>query len=235
MAAAAGGGGAGGAIGGAAVGGVMGIFQGLIEQEFAEKNMRKAQHYAQRMARNRYQWARQDLEAAGLNPMLAFGGVPGGHGASAPQTPDFDIAGGALRGAEFARVAAQTELLKAEAAKVRAETPKQETLGTGWKFILEKARELGGTSARGIPGPTDESVPALLEKIREGFGTSSSGTTKVPFMEQPEIKALVEHLRGIWSNEKAPVPKGLQKQPGWSAEEKKKLRIGNPSGASGSW
>lgn len=93
-AAAGAGGGAGAAIGAAGVSGSMDIFSSMLgavsakkQNEKAAKEAQKAREWAEQMRATAYQTMVKDLEAAGLNPVLAVSGAP-----SSTPTPSGPVA-----------------------------------------------------------------------------------------------------------------------------------------------
>jgi hypothetical protein len=109
--------------GAAAVGGL-----GMnIAQMAMTKRAQQRDHAFQKHAyQNRYQWAFEDMEKAGLNPVLAFSGAgasgaPTLSGGGAGTFQQADLAGAAKKGGELSLIERQGGLLKAQTSAKDAE------------------------------------------------------------------------------------------------------------------
>lgn len=94
--------------------------ESLLGQRFAQSNAHSAQDFSAQQFEQRYQTQVKDLQAAGLNPMLAYGQGPGGspQGVMAPP-PKLEL----QRAVNDTRLAtAQEAKLQAEAENVKADT-----------------------------------------------------------------------------------------------------------------
>lgn len=105
-----------------------GLFTGGIRQ-------RRAQKYAIHNARNQYKWAVEGMEAAGINPVLAFAS---GHGVNMPQ--------GASQGPGVGTSAlSASNLARKQASKVESE--KEVLDATKFKLEAEAAVARGNAAA----------------------------------------------------------------------------------------
>lgn len=118
------------------LGSVQGAAQARMADNRARKAASKARNWAEAMRATAYQTAVEDLELAGLNPILAVGGAPGSVTPSAPQA-SVGRTGGAGR-SSFSRVvssakqgsAMQDELRTIRALREKAEADAAVAQGT---------------------------------------------------------------------------------------------------------
>lgn len=134
-------------IGAALIGGGMELFGGLLQNQQAEAASARQMAFQERMARNSYRYAMEDMGNAGLNPILAYkmGGAatPGG----STYTPQ-NVGSAAVRGASSA-VAAKREmdLLTHEIDRMGSETDKNNEQSR--LFRDQRAQVKAGTAIMG--------------------------------------------------------------------------------------
>lgn len=149
-----------GAAGVGAGGSLIDTGLGFLSAKIGYKRMKK-------MYKHRYQWAAQDLEAAGLNRILALTRGPG----VATQVP----IGGQSRIGEGARgamlVAAQLDQIRASTAKtvtedklLRAGVPTAEVKEDVMQWLFERARSLFGEEGR------NSAKDLLSPEAKKAFG-----------------------------------------------------------------
>lgn len=114
----------GAASGTAGVGTALGLLGGGLDFLGNKSLQNDAQSFSREMARNKYQWAADDLSKAGLNRILAFG-APGGMGAGAG-TPGAgstrtNIPAAISSAVQLRRVNAEIDLLREQGRKTHNE------------------------------------------------------------------------------------------------------------------
>lgn len=129
---------------GAAIGGD--IAGALIGGAFNSREAHKNRHFQERMSSTAYQRAADDLEAAGLNRILALGSpasTPSGDSASisAPMLGSTGIAAASAKQA-IRQQAAQTDLIKEQERLMNAEADKAEVQKIFYDAFLPIARQL---------------------------------------------------------------------------------------------
>lgn len=103
------------------------IASGILGNDAAERRQEDAQAFSAQQYATRYQTAVKDIQAAGLNPMLAYsqgpGQAPSSSAASATNFPDIGASylAAKMNSAQVANVEADTENKKAQAALIEAQ------------------------------------------------------------------------------------------------------------------
>lgn len=146
---------------------------GLLNNAAASSRQEDAQEFSAQQFATRYQTTVKDMQAAGLNPMLAYsqggGTPPSSAAASSVGTPDIGatISQSKLSSAQVANIAADTENKKAQAALIEAQTA--ETLASAQH-----------------KGTLVSSTEAVTQKIHEEIKNIKS--------ENVRIEATINHL-----------------------------------------
>lgn len=144
----------------------------LLGNMFAKDRQDTAQQFSASQFANRYQTTVTDMQAAGLNPMLAYsqgGGSPPGGTMSNSQVPDFGA------------VMNQAKLTSAQAANIEADTENKAAQGK-----LYEAQAAAQMASAGQSTAMVGQIDATVKKIEEE-------TKNIP-LEGPRIKALTNML-----------------------------------------
>ena len=184
-----------GAVGGSLV-------SGLLNNSAAADRQSAAQDFSAQQYATRYQTTVKDMESAGLNPMLAYGGISGSSptssAASSAGTPDLgsSFSQARMNSAQVANVAADTENKKAQADLIQAQAAQ------AWASAGQSNANVG------LIGANIDKIKAELENIpKEGVRldrlaellyqqanlTSQQQLTETQRFEQ--AKATVQKLR----------------------------------------
>lgn len=115
-------------LGGAVIGAVGDLFGGHLGSQAAERRQDDAQTFSAQQFATRYQTTVKDMQAAGLNPMLAYsqGGGTAPSGTSAPGgdfgKPGTSFNQGRLSSAQAASVEAGIDNVRAETDRIKVDT-----------------------------------------------------------------------------------------------------------------
>lgn len=159
-------------------------------QNFSGQQAQAQMHFQERMRATQYQTATADMQAAGLNPMLAFqqGGAGTPPGAAAHGTPAhaaMDI----TSGAQVANLLTQNKVLEAQAEKARAETEEIRARTPTYEWSIARTKQ-----------EIDESIERI-QKIRQDVQTGVASAAQLHQQTQnlkeqiPQIRATVENLK----------------------------------------
>ena len=109
---------------GAVVGGALGLGGSIASGYQSSKEARRNRQFQERMSNTAYQRAARDLEAAGLNRILAIGSPATTPGGSVATFPDYgaSLGAGITAGANVAATAQQIDQSKAQTQKILQET-----------------------------------------------------------------------------------------------------------------
>lgn len=177
----------GGAIG--AIGSIGGSLIGAHSARAAnEANIaasREQMNFQERMRATQYQTAVQDLQKAGLNPMLAYtnGGAGTPSGAMAVSRPEFDSASGAQAvqsALGFLGLKNQTDQVKATVKNIDADTLNK---------LAESQRIMADTQLKTAMATSESYRPQLLVKQAQLAGSQSHQIDTLLYDTMAKIRA----------------------------------------------
>jgi len=155
-----------GAIGGA-----------LLGASSARSVNRQSMAFQKEAMQNKHQWGVADMKAAGLNPILsATGGAPSAGGAPSVNlkqpfsAKDADAMSSAIKKAN-----ADTELVKAQTAAVKADTPKKETKGIFYEGLGKPAASAAVQAVKGSVSMHKKTFEAIADQL----GTSANKVKQI--------------------------------------------------------
>lgn len=150
-----------------------------VQKGWSSKAARRARQWAEYMASTQFVRTRADMEAAGLNPILAVtrgpGGVPSGPTAATPRHPDSDVSGGLSRGiasaVQLKTLNANMKILNEQAIKAKneADASKEAT-----RFINSQIGEI--LARQGLLDEQMRSQAATTKNIEQSTRESASRT-----------------------------------------------------------
>lgn len=204
----------------------------------AEQAYRQMQ-FQERMSRNRYQYTVDDMQRAGLNPMLAYqqgGGSPpsGAQGAATMQpAPVLNrmAAGGAsaaqfvegaarLAGIEFTK--AQTDVAKAEKFRVDETTRREASSAGHLKAMEEQIRqEMKTFEDRWERLRIDKEIAALGLTKEQAIQKIANGQLELRGLKYPDLMVLLEQAKKLKSEAelaRLQIPQGLAEAAFYSSE-----------------
>lgn len=141
------------------VGGIIGsVATGLLNNKGAEDRQEDAQSYNSAQFASRYQTTVKDMEAAGLNPGLAYGGISGSPSpAGIASSAGFPDMGASFN--EGARAKAQVDLQSAQVANINADTANKDAQG--------KLYEAQAAAAMGSANQADANVTLIGQQVQK--------------------------------------------------------------------
>lgn len=160
-----------GNIFGAVVGGLGDLISGHLGAQSAQRRQEDAQNFSAQQFATRYQTTVKDMQAAGLNPMLAYqqggGAAPSGTGASGGDygRVGSSIVQGRLNSAQAASAEANIENVKAQTEQIRADT----ALKRAQMYEAEARVPYLGASANqaaAMTGQIEAAHKKILEEIK---------------------------------------------------------------------
>jgi hypothetical protein len=148
--------------------------------------------FQERMSNSAYQRQVKDLEAAGLNPMLAY--VKGG-GASTPTGTVAQMQNATMAGIQSAESASRAYLAQKQAPKVEAETKKvgAETENVGADTILKRANTLYALAQKEVAGATADEKRSNINLLESQARKIGEEVKNIPL----EGKRLIQAARQL--------------------------------------
>lgn len=127
--------------GGAVIGSALGLGGGALSAKASAKQAKKQMEFQERMSNTAYQRSADDLEAAGLNRILALGSPATTPGGAMGQVPDYGsaMAGGANAGINLATGAQQINKQDAEIKSIIQNT---KNMSQQEKLLAETAKTM---------------------------------------------------------------------------------------------
>jgi len=148
--------------------------------------------FQERMSNSAYQRQVKDLEAAGLNPMLAY--VKGG-GASTPIGSVAQMQNPAMAGIQSAESASRAYLAQKQAPKVEAETKKvgAETENVSADTVMKRANTMYLNAQEKVAGVTADEKRAHINVLEHQAKKISEEVKNIP-TEGARLSAVVQQL-----------------------------------------
>ncbi len=160
---------------------------GLVNNLFANNRQEDAQAFSAQQYATRYQTQVKDLQAAGLNPMLAYtqgpGSAPTSSAASSSGMGDVGatINASRMNSAQVANVTADTRNKEAQTANIDADTS------------LKRAQTFLATAQEGLAGASADSARANVGYLESQAKKISEEIKNIP-KEGDRLDALVKNL-----------------------------------------
>lgn len=180
----------------AAIGGGLGVAGSSITAAKSAEEAQRNREFQERMSSTAYQRAAEDLKAAGLNRILAFGSPASTPGGAVGQVPDFgqSLSSGASQGlgigtsaqqiktqaAQMDKLIEETGVIKSKAVKVALESKL-------WEKITPYVISSAGSLERLVKTLAAE-APQILKEIQDTAGVLKQGLKElVTGLFKPEI------------------------------------------------
>lgn len=170
-------------LGSAIVGGIGSLLGGKSSQDAAKEQLQQQEAYQTQMSNTAYQRASTDMKAAGLNPMMMFGGGSAASTPSAPSAQTGQLGQGisqATSSAMTAAIANKTiDKLTEEIANTKADTAKivGDTIAPNYKSqnVFEDSRVKHTTADINIArGPQVALDSDIANHLRTYYGNSAA-------------------------------------------------------------
>lgn len=164
------------------------LVTGWLNNQYAEDRQADAQNFSARQYATRYQTTVKDMQAAGLNPMLAYtqgvGNSPGGVVGSSNATPSL---GSSLN---------QSSIASAQSANIRADTVNKEaqTENIQADTILKRAQAFLATTQEIAAGASADASRANVNFLEMQAKKISEEIKNIP-TEGARLRALVQNLQ----------------------------------------
>lgn len=164
------------------------LVTGWLNNDYAEDLQYAAQNFSAQQYATRYQTTVKDMQAAGLNPMLAYtqapGNSPGGVVASSNATPSL---GSSLN---------QSSIASAQSANIRADTVNKEaqTENIQADTILKRAQAFLATTQEIAAGASADQSRANVNYLEMQAKKISEEIKNIP-TEGARLRALVDNLQ----------------------------------------
>lgn len=130
------------------------LLSGFLNNSAASARQDNAQEFSAQQYATRYQTTVKDMQSAGLNPMLAYGGISG----SSPTSSAASSAGTPDLGASFL----QSKMNSAQVANIQADTENKKASAD-----LIEAQALNQRASAGAASASVGQINATVDKIRE--------------------------------------------------------------------